>query len=220
MISNTTVCFIAIMSCICMSAYTLDTTLKTNERVADLERYVASMEPDIMTEPTVVTVIVAEPTSNHEIIINTGADWFPESDADMLTDKIHWLVNTERTEHGLGALRWDSDLAKIAQSHAYDMAENEYIAHVSPTGDSPQDRAQKAGYKCVHEQSMAQVKIGENIVMLNTYGGLEATAESAVMGWMASDGHRDNIMHKRYSSTGIGTAIDSGGFAFVTQVFC
>jgi uncharacterized protein YkwD len=37
---------------------------------------------------------------------------------------------------------------------------------------------------------------------------------------MASPGHRQNILDKNYSRTGIGVAIAPDGQVFITQVFC
>jgi uncharacterized protein YkwD len=75
---------------------------------------------------------------------------------------------------------------------------------------------------------------GENIYQNNLYSRVtirgnqktydwnspEQITGSTVSGWMSSPGHRQNILQKNYSRTGVGAAIAPNGQIFVTQVFC
>ena len=45
-------------------------------------------------------------------------------------------------------------------------------------------------------------------------------ARTSVEGWMASHGHRENILNKRYEKTGVGIAIAANDQVLMTQVFC
>ena len=45
-------------------------------------------------------------------------------------------------------------------------------------------------------------------------------ARDTVDGWMASPGHRENILTPTYDRLGAGMAISSGGELYATQNFC
>ncbi len=99
------------------------------------------------------------------------------------------LTNQNRAEHGCTALRVDSRLVTAAQGHANDMVTRHYFDHVSPDGTSATDRAKAAGYPG---------GVGENIAV-----GYPSAA-AVMTGWMASTGHRANILNCSYTVIGIG----------------
>ena len=45
------------------------------------------------------------------------------------------------------------------------------------------------------------------------------TIKEVVKGWMKSEGHRANILHKEYREIGLGVAEDDNGERYFTQVF-
>ncbi len=105
------------------------------------------------------------------------------------------LVNAERAKAGCPALRVDSRLARAATDHSRDMAANGFFDHVSPRGSTPTSRAAAAGYPGA---------AGENIA-----AGY-ASPDAVVQAWMASSGHRANILNCNYVATGVGSA--TGGY--------
>jgi uncharacterized protein YkwD len=102
------------------------------------------------------------------------------------------LVNRERVARGIGALRADSILNNVAQSHSEDMAQKNYFSHVDLSGGQPWDRAEKAGYTTGF--------VGENI------SAGYASPFDAMTGWMKSSGHCVNILKTTYVDIGIGIA--------------
>lgn len=102
------------------------------------------------------------------------------------------LANRERVARGMGALKADSILTKVAQSHSEDMAQKNYFAHVDLAGGQPWDRAEKAGYTTGY--------VGENI------SAGYASPFAAMTGWMKSSGHCVNILKATYKDIGIGIA--------------
>lgn len=114
------------------------------------------------------------------------------------------LVNSERKKAGLHELTRRPEIVPVARAHARDMWEREYFAHVSPDGKDVGDRldAQNVNYHLA----------GENLAMA-------PTLQTAHTGLMNSEGHRANILEKRFKKMGIGV-IDNGyyGKMFV-QVF-
>jgi uncharacterized protein YkwD len=112
------------------------------------------------------------------------------------------LINRERARNGVNPLRGSTKLQAAAQFHANDMVKNAYFEHVSPSGETLLDRVRASGYV---DSSKVGYVIGENIA----YGTLGlATPQEIVASWMASPGHRANILDPSYHKTGIGVVAE------------
>ena len=108
------------------------------------------------------------------------------------------LINREREGSGERPLAVNERLEQVAQSHSQDMASADYFDHTGPRGDSPASRMRAAGYL---SGSVIGYEIGENIA----WGTLWlATPRAIVAAWMASAGHRANILDGHFRDTGIG----------------
>lgn len=110
------------------------------------------------------------------------------------------LVNRERTSRGEAALKPDADLQRAAQAHSSDMASSDYFAHDSRNGATPLARMRAAGYIFSSHLGYA---VGENIAWATLW---LATPKAIVAGWMASPGHRANILDATFRDTGVGVA--------------
>lgn len=99
------------------------------------------------------------------------------------------LINKQRTNNGLDALKNDSEIQRVARIKAQDMVYNNYFSHTSPTYGSPFDmlKSFKISYKTA----------GENIAG-------NSSNSSAVTAWMNSSGHKANILNSNFNYTGIG----------------
>jgi uncharacterized protein YkwD len=102
------------------------------------------------------------------------------------------LVNSERAKAGCAPLAVNAKLTKSAQDHSKDMAEHQNMSHTGSDGSSPGDRITGAGY--------SWSTYGENVA----YG--YATPESVMAGWMASAGHKRNILNCAFKEIGVGVA--------------
>jgi uncharacterized protein YkwD len=123
-----------------------------------------------------------------------------ENDLDRIRAATICLVNRERTGDGLVPLRENAQLEQSAQRHTEDMAFGDYFEHVGPRGDTPVGRMRAAGYIY---SSQIGFEIGENI----GWGTLWlSTPRAIVAAWMASPGHRANIMDARFRDTAIGVS--------------
>lgn len=107
------------------------------------------------------------------------------------------LLNEERRREGLGALRQNALLAIAAKRHARDMVARSYFAHDSPSGASFVRRIEQTGYT-----RGASWTLGENLAWGS---GRSATPVEIMKAWMASRGHRANVLG-RFSEVGIGIA--------------
>ena len=106
------------------------------------------------------------------------------------------LHNKERAGAGVGPLALDATLCAVARARAQDMAAKGYFAHTSPSGETAFDLMAQAGYRF----RMA----AENIAR-NDYPAGQA-ASVAMSSFMASSGHRANILNSGYRRGCVGYA--------------
>ncbi|MGD9053204.1 MAG: CAP domain-containing protein [Desulfobacterales bacterium] len=102
------------------------------------------------------------------------------------------LVNIERDAEGLPPLSYDADLASAARGHSEDMGLQNYFSHTGLDGRTPCDRMTDAGYSWNY--------CGENIA------AGQPTPEDVIDAWMASSGHRANILNPNFCDIGVGYA--------------
>ncbi|MDP2629325.1 MAG: CAP domain-containing protein [Candidatus Harrisonbacteria bacterium] len=118
------------------------------------------------------------------------------------------LANENRQENSLSNLAINPLLEQAARLKAEDMAKQGYFAHNSPEGLSPWYFFALAGYNYAYA--------GENLAM--DFNDSEAVDDA----WMASDGHRANILNADFSEIGIAAAegmINGRKTTFVVQMF-
>lgn len=119
-------------------------------------------------------------------------------DVELSSKQIISLTNKYRKESGsLGLLVENDKLNQSATKKIQDMFNNQYFEHESPRGLGVGDLADEANYD--------YILIGENLAMGNFKDDL-----SLVNAWIASIGHRENILNKNY--TNIGVAVGQGIF--------
>ncbi|MFF8954467.1 CAP domain-containing protein [Streptomyces sp. NPDC014894] len=106
------------------------------------------------------------------------------------------LVNEERAKVGCAPVRFDAALARLAGAFSSDMAARGFFSHTDPDGDTPWDRAERAGVSNLG---------GENIARG------QADAEAVMNSWMNSEGHRANILNCDYKTLGVGVHLGDGG---------
>lgn len=112
------------------------------------------------------------------------------------------LVNVERAKAGLPALKYDWELARVAEHKSQDMHDKKYFDHNSPTYGSPFTMMKNYGIK--------YTAAGENIAKGQT------TPQQVVNAWMNSEGHRANILNKNFTHIGVGYVTDGH---YWTQMF-
>ena len=105
------------------------------------------------------------------------------------------VQNRHRRAHGLRSLHFSRKLQRAAVKHARDMVRRNYFGHVSFGGRTVMDRVGRTGYG-------RRFAAGENI-----FYGLPPRPSPAkvVAAWMASSGHRHQILNPGWREVGIGT---------------
>jgi uncharacterized protein YkwD len=109
------------------------------------------------------------------------------------------LLNAERTERDLIAVRWDSRLADVAQDRSNDMAENHYFGHLPP--------AKLAAM--VADEGIVYYKLGE-ILAKNDWPTMADSAKAAVEQWKDSPAHWSIIKDAAYNYVAVGVTAEPG----------
>jgi hypothetical protein len=127
----------------------------------------------------------------------------PGAGQDPAVQKLLQLVNADRAQQGLPALKWDPALATAAQAHADLMVQQGALSHQYTGEPDLETRTAQAG---AHFRSIA-----ENVAMAQSPDALEQE-------WMHSPLHRANILDPRMTSVGIGVA-RKNGYYYAVQDF-
>ena len=125
-----------------------------------------------------------------------------------LENALHNATNRARTEAGRGELGFDPLLTQAARHHAAEMARLEFFAHTSPTPERATLRHRVAA------AGSALVTLAENLALVPDEGSVATTV---VEGWLASPGHRTNLLEPLYTHVGYGS-YRSAGQVYVVQV--
>ncbi|MGA2322055.1 MAG: CAP domain-containing protein [Solirubrobacteraceae bacterium] len=130
-----------------------------------------------------------------------GADLRPtEQDLGRIRAATLCLVNRERAGRGERPLAPNERLGQAAQAHTESMAFGDYFEHDGPRGETPLSRMRAIGYI---SSSQIGYEVGENIGWGTRW---EATPRAIVGAWMASPGHRANILDARFRDTAVGVS--------------
>jgi len=118
----------------------------------------------------------------------------PTTTAPTPATQILSRVNAERAKAGCKAVVLDPRLAAAAAGHAQDMATNNYFSHTSRDGRTFVDRIKAQGYPVPRSENIAAG---------------QPTVTAVMDAWMASAGHRANILD--CSAVAMGAASANGG---------
>ena len=117
-----------------------------------------------------------------------------QMDESSYAEQMLRLVNEERKKAGVAPLELDSTLTKAAQIRAKEIMQ--VFDHTRPDGNNFRSLLEEMGYSSSYA--------GENISK-----GTFEKPESAMMLWMNSKGHRENILNPDYKYLGVGSAFES-----------
>ncbi|WP_205697629.1 CAP domain-containing protein [Conexibacter sp. SYSU D00693] len=107
------------------------------------------------------------------------------------------LLNKERRAQGRTALSEHVTLRGAATSYAREMVAGQFFAHDAPSGSTMLSRLKRTTYL----KAARTWAVGENLA----WGSGElATPRRTVAAWMASPGHKRNILDGRFRHIGIG----------------
>jgi uncharacterized protein YkwD len=115
-------------------------------------------------------------------------------------------INRERVARNLRALRLSPTLTTLARKQSEDMAKLGVLEHVSAAGKSYTERLEEAGIPFASN--------GENVARSDSFD--PALIHET---FMASGGHRENILHPDFDDVGVGVVRGPDGIYYITQEF-
>jgi hypothetical protein len=121
-----------------------------------------------------------------------AGDDLPVFDPRDAEKQLFALLNAERLQRNLPPLVWNETLARLARAHSRDMAEHDYVGHVSPRMGDASRRV-----KAAHLQAGFLL---ENVARAYSAG-------EGHRGLLASPAHRRNILSEQVNDVGIGVAL-------------
>lgn len=102
------------------------------------------------------------------------------------------LTNLERREEALPQYRENRMLTDAAEEKAIDMATRGYFSHATPEGEK--------SWNLIREHGYAFSRVGENLAVKFS------DPERVISSWLASPGHRANILNEKFVDIGVGIA--------------
>ena len=160
------------------------------------------MTPSFFRSPLGLLLLLASP-----IVLADDAKESPKFAMTKEEKDLLDLLNKERVKKDLPALRPHPLLFKAARAHAKNMAKQRKMEHELDRKGPPQ-RVEAAGYNWG--------KVSENIAMAEDG---EPPLAAIVKQWMESQTHRENLLDKKVSETGLGIARNDKGEIYYAQVF-
>jgi len=121
----------------------------------------------------------------------------PQSNVVLTKSGVISETNKQREKNGLSSLTENKKLSNAALAKANDIFAKQYFDHVSPSSIGPAELVKGYGYD--------YIITGENLILGNF-----SSEKEMVDAWMASPGHRANILNARYIE--IGVALVKGVF--------
>jgi uncharacterized protein YkwD len=147
----------------------------------------------------------------------------PETiEADSLESQIESNINDARQAEGLPPLAESDRLGQQARSYSQEQARNDFIGHDSPVSGPMSTRLScRPSGENINTAYYVQefVSDGEERFLSNE----SQVADYVVQSWLRSEGHRSNIMNRRFSTQGVGinvTERNGDDFVIVTQQLC
>ncbi len=123
--------------------------------------------------------------------------------ASAMSNECAAVTNAQRAASGVAPLKVNSKLTRAAEGHSAYQASIMTMTHEGPGGVDAGTRMTNAGY--------GWWTWGENVA----YG--QADCAAVVAAWMASDGHRANILNPAFTNIGVAVAIGANGYLYWTM---
>ncbi|BCY15181.1 CAP domain-containing protein [Actinoplanes sp. L3-i22] len=163
-------------------------------------------EPDTSPDPATSPATPAAPITPNIAAAPAGAAT-PDPEkarARTLMHQVIRLTNRERAANGCPKVGVDHELIVASAAQSYYMARTRLFSHVWRDGSTFAMRATRAGYRA---------PAGENIA----WG--YPTAPEVMRAWMASPGHRANILNCGARKMGAAIVYAADGTPYYTQTF-
>jgi uncharacterized protein YkwD len=146
--------------------------------------------------------------SDQAVIVTRPIDGSPQSaEIAVMERQLIQRINEIRILHALKPLEQNEDLNRIARGFSFRMNRFGFFGHYDHAGNDVADRLRASDIRF----ALVAENIAKNI-------NFSDPVDTAIDGWMKSDGHRANILTADFRETGVGIWKD-GSIYHLTQVF-
>lgn len=121
------------------------------------------------------------------------------------------LCNEVRRQRGLGPLEVQVNLQAAAAGHSAQMWDGKFFGHTNPANPSV-----SLSHR-LHSAGVASLSSAENLFRCEGYQTRQL-ANAAVQSWLASPGHRANLLNPKFNRIGVSVCGTKGNYVF-TQDF-
>lgn len=121
------------------------------------------------------------------------------------------LCNQVRQQEGLAPLEVNLNLQDAATTHSQQMWDGKFFAHSNPA-----DPTDTLGHR-LQVSGVSSLTSAENLFRCEGYKP-EQLAQQAVQSWLASPGHRANLLNPKFNRIGVSVCGAKGNYVF-TQDF-
>lgn len=163
----------------------------------------------------------------------------PKISVELLEETVLSLTNEFRKALQVSELKELDEVSVIARAHSRDMRARGFFSHDNPDGDSPTDRARKAGFSGLVKSPDGKPRLGfsENIGRVGRYSSIQQStrneklvgrrirwqseallARQIIKGFIDSPAHKKNLLDPSKAYIGVGIHIHRE-HVFVTQNF-
>jgi uncharacterized protein YkwD len=163
----------------------------------------------------------------------------PKISVELLEKTVLSLTNELRKTFKVSELREMEEISVIARTHSRDMRDRGFFSHDNPDGDSPTDRARKAGFSGLVKSPDGKPRHGfsENIGRVGRYSSIQQSkrnekvvgrrikwqseallARQIIKGFIDSPPHKKNLLDPTIAYIGVGIHVYRE-HVFVTQNF-
>lgn len=151
-----------------------------------------------------------DPDPDSERPANSNIPMHMQVDYELIEGRIVALTNELRQQQNLSTLETHPMLREVAYMRAGELEAQ--FSHTRPDGSDAFTVFMEDGINYPYQTA------GENLAMGTYYLAEEAMAELLFDGWVASEGHYENMINPAFSEIGVGVHFD-GEILYLTQMF-
>lgn len=175
--------------------------LKDKMRTQNLEKYPKILKIIFMLVMKIFLILLIISTQ----WLSLGQIKIAVAKENISATQIFNLINKERIKRNIPPLTLNNKLIQAAKNKAKDLADKKYFDHNSPNGKQFSSWIKETNYKYSF--------IGENLA-INFQ-----TEETTINAWMKSESHKENILEKNFTETGIAITTNNEGKIIIVQIF-
>lgn len=141
-----------------------------------------------------------------QVLVERGR--FSDADLPLARERLLTQVNEERASLKLSQLRLDDLACQVADAHARDMAQRDFLNHWGSDGRKPYHRYSFAGGNDVLQENVSSAESIGSVTATGVFQTLYDMHLSMISETPPNDGHRKTILFPELTHVGFGIALE------------